>query len=453
MKRKKAQKAAHMLICFIVAIYPLLLFEIDLGGIHIQEMTLFLSVMGTLLYCFFLMRTKEWSLKRQYGKTDLIAIVLAAYELFRIAEGIFNEDIAGEGYYDIEVLILSFLAFYLLFTSEPMFDRKYFDILIVFSLPVFGLLLLGYFGEGWANLEINPVVHSIVKSRYETVSYTVLICSTALYLYCKCIDKIQSFFYMSVMSVGFLALFLEGSLFGIWIMGMVFIAMPVLFRPTAELIKRNALVVFIYLFLLSNREFLLRRSYLADEIVIGGNEQWIHPEIVIALWGAFLFYFWRKIPEGTDLKRLVMRKMQQCHVFLLKLIFVFFLGFFISSSHWTKATENMEMFAIKDFMFSLTEEIRHGESAFYLCIGKQGMAGCILIFIFCLLVVSRLWKNFDYNKPNTCMLLLTSLLFLGQLLFWRISRNVMPVYFIYLLAGAFYKEEEEKVTSVKIKFE
>lgn len=454
MRRKKPQKAVHMLTCFIVAIYPLLLFEVDLGGIHIQEMTLFLCVMGTLLYCFFLIRTGEWNLKRKYGKTDLIAMALTAYELIRIVSGILSEDVIGEQqYYDMEVLILSFLALYFLIVSESIFDKKYFDILIISSLPAFGFILWGYFCGYWRNPELNPVTQSIVNNGFETVSYTVLICSTALYLYCKCIDKIQSFFYMAVMAIGFLILCMSDSVFGIWIMGVVFVAMPVLFRPTAELIKRNALIVFIYLFLLGNKDMISGGINLTDKKVIGGNEQGFYLEIVIALWGAFLFYFWRKIPEGTDLRRLVMRKMRKYHVFLLKFMMAFSSGFFISSSHWKVTAENMETSVIEKFMFTLAEEIQQGESFFYLCLEKQGMAGCILILIFCILLFKCLWRNFDYKKQDTCMLFLVAVLFLGQMLFWQISRNVMPVYFIFLMYGAFYMEEEENVTSVKFNFE
>ena len=51
------------------------------------------------------------------------------------------------------------------------------------------------------------------------------------------------------------------------------------------------------------------------------------------------------------------------------------------------------------------------------------------------------------------MLVLISGVFLAQLLFWKVSISILPVYWMFLVLAISYKEKEEKWSVTKIKFE
>lgn len=256
MKGNKAEKAVQVMLYFIIFLYPLILFEADLGGLHIQELTLFVCVLGTLFYCFLQIRSNEWYLRKQINRTDLVGILLAVYEFGRIIHKLLSSNEAGAMVYDSEVLILSMAVIYLLLSTESVFDAKYFDALLFSGLIIFGILLYQYLCMDNVGSAVLAITGNFMANSVDMASYTLLVCVTALWQYCKCDDRMRSVFYGGVQAVGFFVLFLNHNILSIWLMAIVFIALPVFSRPTAELVKRNAQMTFVYLFMLSNMSIL-----------------------------------------------------------------------------------------------------------------------------------------------------------------------------------------------------
>ena len=453
MKGNKAQKAVQVMLYFIIFLYPLILFEADLGGLHIQELALFVCVLGTLFYCFLQIRSNEWYLRKQINRTDLVGILLAVYEFGRIIHKLLSSNEAGAVVYDSEVLILSMAVIYLLLSTESVFDAKYFDALLFSGLIIFGILLYQYLCMDNVGSAVLAITGNFMADSVDTASYTLLVCVTALWQYCKCDDRMRSVFYGGVQAVGFFVLFLNHNILSIWLMAIVFIALPVFSRPTAELVKRNAQMTFVYLFMLSNMSLLTNYTTLIKKDVSYNLEQSVYLELLLAAGGLFFFHSWDRIPKGTDLRRLIMRKMQRWYGFCLKAAGAFLAGVLIGGGNWQKLSDTTGRTALKSFILPLVNEINQGKSMFYFWFDDQGIIGGILLLIFCLLMASSLRKNFDYARPFTCILSLVAVLFLVELLFWKVGVNVLPVYFVFFIFAIFYKEEREKVTSTKIKFE
>ena len=107
MKGNKAQKAVRLTLYIIIFFYPLILFEADLGGLHIQELMLSVCLLGTLFYCFMRVHLDEWSLRKQISRADLVGILLVMYEIGRIVYRVLNGNSTENMIYDSEVLILS----------------------------------------------------------------------------------------------------------------------------------------------------------------------------------------------------------------------------------------------------------------------------------------------------------------------------------------------------------
>ena len=450
MKRNSSQKAVHIMVCIMISLYPLVLRRIDLGGLQIQSLLFFVVAMGVLLCCFLLIQRKEWVFRDQYHRVDLAIMALAGYEFLRIIGKIFFADGESSVSYDWEVLILSMASVYLLCSVNAVFDRKYFDLPVFAGLIVFGGLLYHYLcGSG-----MDALLDVMLEDSYAAASYVLLICTISLYQYCKCKDKMRSCFYAGVSLIGYFVLFLNHNIVSIWLMALVFIAFPVWFRPTAEWIKRDMQLFFLYLFLLSNMSLLTGYTNLIRAEVSFSLEHSVYLDLLLAAGGVWFFRSWEKLPEEIELDRLVLRKMKRGYQFLLRTMLIVFAGILIGGGYWgSLPEEGMAMPTVRETAALLAEEIQSGKGFLFTAIAEQGVSGGLLLLILCSMLAGRLWKNYSYDKPDTGIMILLSFLFLIQLLFWKASINTLPVYFVYVVFAITYKEEREKVISTKMKLE
>lgn len=375
--------------------------------------------------------------------------ILAAYSLIRILYKIVitnEENLESFGY---EIVVLAMAALYVLIISRPVFREFYFDILLYSSLVVFALLLIKYFcGNG-----VDGAIAVLLQDKSGIGSYTVLVCMAGVWQYIKCEDKLRSFFYLGVLVIGFFVLFVNQSRVSFWIMAVVFIAVPILQRPTAELVKRDMTVFFIYLFLLCNMSLITNYTNLLYIDVTFDLEQSVYLELLTALGGICFFRYWDRIPEGVDLRRLVMRRMRRGYQFLLRSMSVIAAGMILGGNLWKELPDRFGMKAWKGFAIPFIDEINQEKSTFYLCFEQFGVIGSLLLLSLCVLLVAELKKKYRFDKPVTGMLVLISGVFLAQLLFWKVSISILPVYWMFLVLAISYKEKEEKWSVTKIKFE
>lgn len=437
------------LTAFIIGIYPLLLFEWDMGSFHIQSFLLFFMAMGVLLYNFLQIRSKQWKIKMSRSRLELSISALAIFALFKIVVKIFTASETEAVYFDFELTVLAMAALYVLLAARPKFEEWYFDILLFGGLLVFAMLLVHYLCGDM----VDGFLTVLLQGKEGVASYTMLVCVVGLWQYCRCNDKLRSIFYIGVLGVGFLVLFINQGRVSIYMMMMAFIVLPVLQRPTAELVKKDMQMFFLFVFMLCNMSLLTNYTNLLQVDVHYDLEQSVYLELVVAMGGLVFFKFWDRIPEGMDLKRLVMRKLRRGYQFLLKALAIIFAGILIGGAHWKNLPESWGMKALKGLAIPLVDEVYQTKSAFYLAFEKLGIIGGMLLLIMCVLLISRLRKNCRFDKPVTNMLTLISTLFLFQLLFWKVSINSLPVYSVFAIWAVTYKEEREKVTISKIKFE
>ena len=62
-----------------------------------------------------------------------------------------------------------------------------------------------------------------------------------------------------------------------------------------------------------------------------------------------------------------------------------------------------------------------------------------------------MYKNYAVDKPVTDSLILLSVMFLVQLLFWNPGMHNIVCYFYLLAAASYYKEERTQMESVGVK--
>lgn len=447
--REKADLILQILICFIIGIYPLLLFKLDLGNFSFQQLLLFLGAMGVLLYSFLLIRSKRWKLNFFQNRVDLTIIILSIYALFQIIVKMLSMVETETVRFEDEIMILSMAALYLLITAKSSFSVRYFDILLFSGLILFSLLLLKYL----FNNNLSGVLTFLLQDNSGIVSYTILVCMAGVWQYCKCESRLRSIFYIGVLAIGFFVLFINKSMVSIWLMVIIFIVIPLMQRTTAELVKRDMQIFFLYLFMLCNMSLLIKYTNLLRVDVNYNLKQSFYLEILAGVGGIFFIQLWERIPEGIDLKRLVLTKMRRGYQFMLILTTSVFVGILLGGDSWNNLPDGAGMNAVKAFTVPLVEEMRQGRSAFYQCFERLGVIGGTLILILWILLIIRLRNSYDLDKPVTGMLILISCVFLIQFLFWNLSMNTLPVYWVFMVFAISYKEDKVKVISSKVKFE
>ena len=148
-----------------------------------------------------------------------------------------------------------------------------------------------------------------------------------------------------------------------------------------------------------------------------------------------------------------MRRMRRGYQFLLRSMSVIAAGMILGGNLWKELPDRFGMKAWKGFAIPFIDEINQEKSRFYLCFEQFGVIRSLLLLSLCVLLVAELKKKYRFDKPVTGMLVLISGVFLAQLLFWKVSISILPVYWMFLVLAISYKEKEEKWSVTKIKFE
>lgn len=379
--------------------------------------------------------------------TDTAALASLAYAFFSVVVKLFGDSKEGgiDFTWNAEVIALAIIC--LLVSSGMEFKLLYLDLLIYSGLPVTGFYLMMNLTDGWENSRLAAAF----ADSGQTASYFLLIGMVSVYGYCMCRDRLRSLFYIMVSGISFLALFLNKNIISLWLMGMFFLAIPVLFRPTAMLVKRAMQIFCLYMFMLSNMSLLTEYTQIIRTEVTYSLEHSVYLDLLLAAGGLIFFHYWERIPEGMDLERLVLRKMQKGYRFLLKVLTLMVVIMLFGGDGWDMLPEGVLYDMVKALAFSLAECFGSWESGFLSGFRIMGVIPGIFTLVLLILFLDKIHKSYAEDKPVTDILMLISVAFAVQLLFWNPGMHNIVCYFYLLTAASFYKEEQKQVESVGVK--
>lgn len=422
-------------------------------GVAGLPLSFFILLLLTVLYtgCWsWNIRRGDKGLWRLECKADLAVLALIAWNLLSIAGKLLQDTETRVIRYQFQAILIILGLLYFEWKEVKVVCGWYLDLILYAGLLVTGRLLLFYLGvweTGWMS--------DLAEDSGRAASYLLLLCMVSVFRYCFCRDRMQSAFYLLVAAVNFFTLFINYNIPSLWIMVFVFFAIPVVMRPTAELVRRDMQLFFLYGFMLSNMSLLTNYTHQLLRKPELSLEHSIYLELLLAVGGLFFFRYWDRIPAGVDRDRLVLRKMRRGYLFVLKLLGIVFAILILGGGAWAGLPDTPDASVgpafVRSFAVPLNKAVGMGKSGWICCLENSGVSTLLLLILTVLLAVG-MTSNHSFAKPQTAGYQLIALAFAAQTFFWPPDINVLPVYLLFTVWAVFYREQKQRVRTVKINF-
>ncbi len=421
---------------FLFILSMVFVFNIEIAGFPLYVLILFLSVSVLTVANNFLDKQEKRTLFFRKDRTAIAALIVIGYELALTVFFLFADAEKDAIDFSANAVAIAFALLYLVFSERIICRKLYFEI-IVYS----GLLVAGVFIFGCVTGRESVIREMMWENSGEAASYLLLVCMCSVYLYCFCKDRLRASFYLLVFAIALLALLLNHDILSFWVLAIYFLAMPIVLRPTAKLVKRDMQLFFLFVFMLSNRSLLMGNMVAAQEKIPSALQHSMYIDLLLLIGGLIYFRYWEEIPGKIDLERLVLRKMRRGYQVLLRTILLFLSGTIIAGEPF------------HSFVAPLLEGIRQNNSSFSYVFRQMGMTGGIMLIALVAVLARKMCRKFAFDRPVTGFLILVSSIFLLQLLFWTPDVNTVTIYLLLFLFAIHYEEARMEVTSIKLRKE
>lgn len=447
MSKKKINlgKLYNILYILLILFSMLLLKEINIGGISLY--LLLSMVVITFLACLNVGKNagrQGWITWRV--KHDGILILLFGYALVRLILTFFNVRLASQ--MNLEFFVLLFLSCLLYWVSckRKSIGSGWWEIASVAGgLGSLGILLC-FLGLGPA-----AVWFSLASSNSDIIaSYILLpaILSTATY----CLEESKAKRITSLLVAGttFITLLFNKNHISLWLMILFFLAIPCVFRPRAELIKRDMQLFFLFVFLWCNMSLLVNYTEWIKRPVAFSLEASVYAELILAILGVIFFHYWDRIPQGKPLSKISMVRMQQHFQKLFGVMVFLLMGMMVNGDELTSLPDSGFSGFCKTVFLPLANEIQQGGSSFFLTLKELGVVMTLMVLLLLVILGKRVYDNIQMDKGITNMLFILYGVFMVVFFLLDISTNVVLVYVMLLTLGGSIREEVVIIKAEKI---
>lgn len=448
MKKENNLHAVNMMDIFIsvlILISMLVLVDVKVAGIRLSILLLFVLTITYIGYEMVSMRNGTPFPLRPRNMADIAVLALIAWSLLSIIGTFFrgwDEEVPN---YQFQVLCITLSLLYFLLKEIKVFKAWYFDLILYSGLAVMGYMLLCYL----CDMQMAEILPEIMDNSGKNASYVLLLCVVSVCRYIMCRDKVRSMVYALISAVGFFVLLINHNIASLWLMTFFFLAVPVLMRPTAELVKRDMQLCFVFFFMMSNMSLLTNYTELIQKEMSLSLEHSVYIDLLMAVGGVFFFKYWDKIPENINKEKLVMIKMRHRFMLILKMMGIIFVSFVMGGSRWKKMPDTMGATIVKSFAVPLVNEIGKSKNAWLYCTENSSIS-VLIVLIFTALIARRLTRNHNFAKPLTGSFILLAIVFFMETFFFVPSINIMPIYMLVFVVAAFYQEEKQRGVINKI---
>lgn len=428
----------------VLLISMLMVVDVEVAGTRLGIMLLF--ALALICICFetvSIRRGHPFPLRLQHPE-DITVLAMLGWSLLCIIGKIFG----GVPDYRFQVTCITLSLLYFLFKEVKDFKDWYFDLILYSSLIIMGYMLFCYL----CDMQMAGILSDIMNDSGQAASYLLLPCIISVCRYCVCRDRTRTMFYLLTAIVGFFTLLINYNVISLWIMAVAFFLIPVVMRPTAELVKRDMQMCFIFFFMMSNMSLLTNYTQLIQKKMSLSLEHSVYLDLLIAVGGVLFFGYWDRIPEKIDKERLVLRRMRRGYIFVLKLMGIVFLGFAIGGNRWKGLPDTAGTTMVKSFAVSLIDELGSSKNLWISSMENSSIS-TLAVLIFVGMLIRRIIRNHSFAKPLTGGFLIVAAVFFMEIFFFTPYVNVLPIYLLFVVMAAFYREDRQRVVVSKINLE
>lgn len=426
-------------ITVVLLLYPLFMSDDKILLIFKQKYFLYyILTIGSTLLCIWLYGQKKQTEKIHLYQFDILLLLSFVLLVIRAVVKIFQNDMT----YEQEIFLWGLIVSYFLLKTIGRREKNYLNMLLLASIPV-GLESVNYILSGREEfLDIS----SMLENREGTVSFFLLASCTTSVLYCNEKRDRWRKVYLIMAAFSYFVIFVHNDMMSICLTGFFLLSIPIAFSPTVSLVKRNLILCFIFLFLLSNMSLL---QYV-DGISLGNPfdlKYSVYIDFFIAFAGVLICKYWDKIPKDVEPDCILMKKFQKWYRRTLTVVIALLAVYFLIGSRLEGIPEQFGIEAWKIFGVSLQNSIYASKSANQKFLENYGFLGLILWIFLTALIMEKILKKWKQADNLRKIYFSLSVLFLVQSFFYQIQSISTPA-FVILLALALSEKREEGIADL-----
>lgn len=360
------------IMCFL---YPLYLSDNKILIFFTEKEFLYyvLTILTAIMYLSFSLR-KEKLIKMRLNLTDCFLLLVS---MLLLVKGIL-EIILQNGSFTSEIYFLCLIATYFLLKSFSGEFGYYLRLMVSASFILYIDILYFYLTQ-----KQGIIGADILLKQPEAAYLLLLSLGIGFVLYEKESRAAWRKFYLLVSILGSAVLYFFGDIEAICLAGIFLLFLPIFFQPTVTVIKRNLILCFIFVGIMTNMPLLRYSSDISfHESYL--DEYGIYFMLFLFLLGGWINRYWRRIPVDRNPEKVLMRRFQEWYKQALFIVISFLLLLFISGNKLSDLSEKTGMEFICQFSIGLSAAVNSKNNFFLSLMKNYGITG--LFFGLCLLI-------------------------------------------------------------------
>lgn len=419
----------------ILVIFNLILVDVDVLGLELK--TAFLLLVTLIVIYIHTIKKPKISFSRV--PVDIAVCMAGACGLIVLICKLIAEPLEINGV--VTVLTLS-LVYYFLRVREEAVSK---DAILIFSIAnaVISLALL------WHYLVDTEFVFPVALLWKEDTILSWLVLAITINVIGYCIYEGKQVWYGINAFIGFFLLFLQNNLIATGIVGLLFLVLPLEYKPAKRLIKHDMQLFFAYTFLYCNMSLITGYTGLIKAELTYDLELSVYMELLLAVFGVFFFHYWDKYTTEEDDDRKLLPELREFFQKTLLVAGILLAVFGLAVVRGSTAI-------LPEVLGKLVEQGKAGivaqTGSFETVAQRYGMLGvAFTLFLYYTILRSLVMRKRTKLSRHQKIFRVVTRMFVIQGLFLTQSIVTLPVYMVFIVAylrdnGTFEKKERGEKT-------
>lgn len=404
-------------------LYPMYLVQDQIWGLFSDKEIIYFVLSLLSVISFFVIMRKRKVYEFRLRNIDIYLILLAIILVIIITVRLIHKDFNIEN----EIFLLCLFMTYCLVRSINS-GYRYFLRLLMISAVFLYAGMIKYYLTGTESLF---GVETMLRQPEGMATWLILLCCISILLYSKEVKKSWNLFYLIMSATGFLLLFLYGDMMAVCIVWIILLIIPFIFEPTVNLIRKNLILCFLFLFLFSCTPLFSNisgewRKYPYNSL------NGISIQLFLSIAGLLICNYWAKIPKDMNPDIIIMKKFQRWYGQVLLVTGIVLTVCILTHVPIADLPDKFGIRILKVFSASFMLSIQSNKSFFQFLLEEYGLIGGIFWIHLAVIIINRLRKQWKKEDSTVKILIVISIVFLVQTFFYRLQPISTPMYVVFL---------------------